>query len=304
MSGDQDSGEGTARSQDASERPSTGPGESAAPPPATDAPGAGADASETRPAFLPPADGAARQPFPPYPPPAHDPASQGAAWNIAVIIAGAVLLVSAFLPWAEARIVIDIFGRTLTRELGSVAGIEADSVVAAVPVLATVAIAMAAWGLITRDTRFSALSAAPGLLSLLVCALFVLRLDHLKDRLAASELSVGYEVAVVSGWYLAVAMSVLVTGFGLGRPISARFAGAREERSAPPPHPGTPAPGEAYAYPQAPPGAARRPQPQPQRPQAQTQPQARPDAPASPEGAEGWAPAGQRRQQGPWQKPE
>ena len=188
-----------------------------------------------RPAFLPPVDGHP-------PPPAHpevyaapkDPAARGAAWNVGVIIAGAVLLVSAFLPWAEARLTIDLFGRVLTRDLGTVAGLEADNVVVAVPVLAMIAIAMAFWGIVGRDTRVSALAALPGALALLVCVLFVLRLGDIKDRLASDDLSVGYQIAVVTGWYLAVAMSLLVIGFSLARPFTRRLASSRSRGSAAP----------------------------------------------------------------------
>ena len=193
----------------------------------------------TRPAFLPPLDERGRYegyPPPPYPTgyaaPA-DPAAHGSAWNIGVIVAGAVLLVSAFLPWAQARISIDLFGRVLTRDLGSVTGLEADNVVVAVPVLAMIAIAMAFWGIIGRDTRSSALAAIPGALSLLVCGLFVLRLDQIKDRLADENLSVGYEVAVITGWYLAVAMSLLVIGFSLARPLTRRLASVRPQEAVP-----------------------------------------------------------------------
>ncbi|GAA2458535.1 hypothetical protein GCM10010191_93110 [Actinomadura vinacea] len=220
MVGDQDSGEGAARSPD---------------PPAEPRP-AGPPSEAARPAFLPPADGHEPRFHPAYPPP-YDPAAQGSLWNVAVVISGTLLLVSAFLPWAEARIVVDVFGRTLTRELGSVVGIEADTVVAAVPVLAMVSIGLAFWGLVGRDARACALAAVPGLLSLLVCALFVLRLDGLKDRLAAQELSVGYEVAVVTGWYLAVAMSLLVVGFSMAPSIALRIGTARAARRSPYPPP-------------------------------------------------------------------
>jgi hypothetical protein len=202
----------------------------------------------TRPAFLPPVEG--------HPPPAYgvpypardDAARHGTPWNIGVIIAGAVLLVSAFLPWAEARITIDLFGRLLSRDLGSVAGLEADNVVVAVPVLAMVAIAMAFWGIVGRDTRVSALACVPGLLALLVCGLFVLRLDDIKDRLAAEDLSVGYQIAVVNGWYLAVAMSLLVVGFSLARPLTRRIGAARSgasvaARPVPSTQPSVPEPG-------------------------------------------------------------
>ncbi|XVQ13426.1 hypothetical protein ACQP1W_13080 [Spirillospora sp. CA-255316] len=268
---------------------------------------AGGAGGEPRPAFLPPVDGHPPQPYPAYPPPPYDPAAQGAVWNIAVILAGSLLLISAFLPWAEARIVVDIFGRTLTRELGSVAGIEADTVVVAVPVLATVAIAMAFWGLIGRDVRVSALGAVPGMLSLLACALFVLRLDDLKDRLAATELSVGYEVAAVFGWYLAVAMSLLVVGFSLARPVAARIGAARDEQSAARRYPFA-----AAQEPSQDPYAAWPQQQEFAQPEAQrswaTQPmQARPAE--AREGAEAEASAGQPRQlpvtgDSPWQKPD
>ncbi|MFC5750053.1 hypothetical protein [Actinomadura rugatobispora] len=258
---------------------------------------------EARPAFLPPMDGHPPHPFPAYPPPPYDPASQGAVWNVAVILAGSLLLVSAFLPWAEARIVVDIFGRTLTRELGSIVGVEADTVVAAVPVLATVAIAMAFWGLIGRDVRVSALGAVPGMLSLLVCGVFVLRLDDLKDRLAATELSVGYEVAAVIGWYLAVAMSLLVIGFSLARPVAARIGAARHERSGAEQYPSTPPQEAGAAWPQQSEFA------QPEGPQWwPTQPmQAQPAE--APQGGEAEAPAGQPQQRpvtgdSSWQKPD
>jgi hypothetical protein len=206
-------------------------------------------------------------PAPAYgvPYPARDDAGHGTPWNIGVIIAGSVLLVSAFLPWAEARITIDLFGRLLSRDLGSVAGLEADNVVVAVPVLAMVAIAMAFWGIVGRDTRVSALACLPGLLSLLVCGLFVLRLDDIKDRLAAEDLSVGYEVAVDNGWYLAVAMSLLVVGFSLARPLTRRLGAARSGASVP----AQPVPS---AQPPAPePGAQARWMEQPTQPQAQWQ---------------------------------
>ncbi|MEW2352789.1 hypothetical protein [Spirillospora sp. NPDC029432] len=219
------------------------------------APGAGAEAYEgragARPGFLPPAE---ERPYghPAWgPPPPPEPAGQGNVWNIAVVLSSVLLLVSAFLPWAEARIAVDIFGRTLSRDLGTVIGIEADGMVAAVPVLALVAAGMALWGVVGRDDRISALGAVPGALSLLVCVLFVLRLGDLKERIADESLTVGYEVAVVTGWYLAVAMSLLIIGFALARPLAARMGAPRRDRETPPPHPdqpytGAPQPDQPY----------------------------------------------------------
>jgi hypothetical protein len=183
-----------------------------------------------RPAFLPPLDGSARPaPAPVADPPPAAPDGSGAGWNAGVLAAGALLLVSAFLPWVEARVIIDLFGRRLTRDAGTVAGLEADNVAVAVPVLAMAAIAMAFWGVVGRDTRVSALAALPGVLSLLVCALFVLRLDDMTERLATDDLPVGYEVSVVGGWYLAVAMSLLITAFALARPLIRRLTARRRE---------------------------------------------------------------------------
>ncbi|MFB4315427.1 hypothetical protein [Actinomadura sp. 21ATH] len=227
MSGDQGAGED--RTGDAAGPP---PPEGARPAGGGwTAPGAGTEAYEgrpgARPGFLPPAE---ERPYghPAWGPPP-EPAGQGNVWNIAVVLSAVLLLVSAFLPWAEARIAVDVFGRTLSRELGTVIGIEADGMVAAVPVLALAAAGMALWGLVGRDDRISALAAVPGALSLLVCVLFVLRLGDVKERLAAENLAVGYEVAVVTGWYLAVAMSLLIAGFALARPLAARVAAARRD---------------------------------------------------------------------------
>ncbi|MFI0354708.1 hypothetical protein [Actinomadura sp. 9N407] len=250
----------------------TGP--SSAGPPAQDDPSAQDDrpagahpagGQETRPAFLPPADRYAEPQYPAaWPPPERAPAAQGNVWNIAVILSAVLLLISAFLPWAEARISVDIFGRRIVRELGTVVGIEADGVVVAIPVLALVAVGMAFWGLIGRDDRISALGAVPGVLSLVVCGLFVLRLGDLKERLAADDLAVGYQVAVVTGWYLAVAMSLLVIGFSLARPLSARLGAARADRATPRP--------EQAAHTQQPPQEAQQQWPeQGQWPQQQAQ---------------------------------
>lgn len=195
-----------------------------------------------RPSFLPPIDG-----YPP-PEPAYGPseppeaaapygdpppARPGRAWGLASIAAAAVLLVSAFLPWAQAQMVVDLFDRPVSRDLGAVAGIEADDLVIAVPVLALIAIGLAFWDLAARDPRISALGAVPGLLSLLACGLFLFRLDGVRDDLPSNGLGVGYEIGVRYGWYVAVATSLLVIGFSLARPISARL-GSRTRQGAEP----------------------------------------------------------------------
>ncbi|WP_433468243.1 hypothetical protein [Spirillospora sp. CA-128828] len=190
--------------------------------------GSDAERARPRPTFLPPVDG--------YPPQPGDPAEaavaepgpypprRGTAWIAAVIAAASTLLVSAFLPWARAEVVVDLFGRTLTRDIGSVAGIDADDIVLAVPVLAVIAIALAAWDLIGRDARIGTLAAVPGMLALLVSGVFVLRLGDVRDRLPATGLDVGYQITVRYGWYLAVITSLFVVGFSLARPISERVS--------------------------------------------------------------------------------
>ncbi|NVI91048.1 hypothetical protein [Actinomadura sp. BRA 177] len=141
-----------------------------------------------------------------------------------MIAAASALLVSAFLPWAHADVVLDLFGRTLSRDLGSVAGIDADDMVLAVPVLAVIAIALACWDLIGRDARIGGLAAVPGTLALLVCGIFVLRLGDVRDDLPETGLDLGYQITVRYGWYLAVVASLFLIGFSLARPISARVA--------------------------------------------------------------------------------
>ncbi|SPT63073.1 MULTISPECIES: hypothetical protein [Actinomadura] len=196
--------------------------------------GSDAERARSRPTFLPPVDG--------YPPPPEAPATstgdgavpagypprRGTPWILAMIVAASALLVAAFLPWARAQVVVDLFGRTLSRDIGSLAGIDADGTVLAVPVLAVVSIALAAWDLIGRDARIGALAAVPGMLALLVCGLFVLRLDDVRDNLPDTGLDLGYQITVRFGWYLAVIASLLVVGFSLARPISERVSAHRE----------------------------------------------------------------------------
>ncbi|MGP4027763.1 hypothetical protein [Actinomadura sp. 3N407] len=192
--------------------------------------GSDAGRERSRPSFLPPVDG-----YPPPPDGAWEPASgatsaeprRGAAWSLATITAGAVLLVSAFLPWAHAQIVIELFGRPIGRDLGSLAGIDADTMVVAVPVLAVVAIALAFWDLIGRDARIGALAAIPGTLALLVCGIFVLRLSDVSDNLPQTGLDFGYQITVRYGWYMAVITALLVVGFSLARPITERVSRPR-----------------------------------------------------------------------------
>ncbi|MFG2086747.1 hypothetical protein [Spirillospora sp. NPDC048824] len=193
--------------------------------------GSEAGRERSRPSFLPPVDG--------YPPPrdgAWKPAPgatagprYGTAWILATITAAAVLLVAAFLPWAHAQIVIELFGRPIGRDLGDLAGIDADTMVVAVPVLAVAAIALAFWDLIGRDARIGALAAIPGMLALLVCGIFVLRLGDVSDNLPRTGLDFGYQITVRYGWYLAVVTSLLVVGFSLARPITERVSRPRHQ---------------------------------------------------------------------------
>lgn len=185
-----------------------------------------------RPSFLPPVDG-----YPPNPEPAWEPAPEapaarrhGTAWTLATIAAAAVLLVSAFLPWAHAQIIVQLFGRPIGRDLGTLAGIDADDMVLAVPVLAVIAIALAFWDLVGRDARIGPLAAIPGMLSLLVCGIFVVRLGDVRDNLPQTGLDFGYQISVRYGWYTAVIMSLLVTAFSLARSIAERMSRTSQGR--------------------------------------------------------------------------
>ncbi|MEU8796839.1 hypothetical protein [Spirillospora sp. NPDC048819] len=192
--------------------------------------GSEAGRERSRPSFLPPVDG-----YPPPPDGAWEPAPDatagqprhGAAWTFSTIVAAAALLVSAFLPWAHAQIIIELFGRPIGRDLGSLAGIDADTMVVAVPVLAVAAIALAFWDLIGRDARIGALAAIPGTLALLVCGVFVLRLDDVGDNLPRTGLDFGYQITVRYGWYLTVVTALLVVAFSLARPVAERVSKPR-----------------------------------------------------------------------------
>ncbi|GGP92755.1 hypothetical protein BKA00_000377 [Actinomadura coerulea] len=211
--------------------------------------GSDAGRARSRPSFLPPVDGYPPQhdgPAEAVPsPPAASPHPGGAGWVLALIASASVLLVSAFLPWARAEVVVDLFGRSLSRDLGSVAGIDADDIVLAVPVLAVIAIALAAWDLIGRDARIGALAAVPGVLALLVCGIFVLRLGHVRDDLPRTGLDLGYQITVRFGWYLAVVAALLVVGFSLARPVSDRVS--KSQRRPEQDHPRYPSTDQQYA---------------------------------------------------------
>ncbi|MGI5203106.1 hypothetical protein ACQEU6_16215 [Spirillospora sp. CA-108201] len=218
--------------------------------------GPDAGRARPRPSFLPPVDGYPPQPGGPAETvPAETvpaPRRGGAAWVLALIAASSGLLVSAFLPWARAEVVVDLFGRSLSRDLGSVAGIDADDLVLAVPVLAVIAIALAAWDLIGRDARIGALAAVPGMLALLVCGVFVLRLGHVRDDLPQTGLDLGYQITVRFGWYLAVIAALLVVGLSLARPVSDKVS--RSQRQPDQDHPQYPPPEQRYAGQQYPTG--------------------------------------------------
>ncbi|MEV3920370.1 hypothetical protein [Actinomadura coerulea] len=214
--------------------------------------GSDAGRARSRPSFLPPVDGYPPQhdgPAEAVPsPPAAAPRPGGAGWVLALIASASVLLVSAFLPWARAEVVVDLFGRSLSRDLGSVAGIDADDIVLAVPVLAVVAIALAAWDLIGRDARIGALAAVPGVLALLVCGIFVLRLGHVRDDLPRTGLDLGYQITVRFGWYLAVVAALLVVGFSLARPVTDKVSKSqRRPEQDHPQHPDQQYPDQQYA---------------------------------------------------------
>ncbi|HEY8479552.1 MAG TPA: hypothetical protein VIL71_06945, partial [Spirillospora sp.] len=196
--------------------------------------GSGSGREKLRPSFLPPVDG-----YPPPPEETRDPVPAadgerrgGAVWTLATILSGAMLLVSAFLPWARVQVIVELFGRSLGRDLGSLAGIDADGLVLAVPVLATVAIGLAFWDLVAREARAGPLAAVPGMLALFVCGVFVVRLDDVRDNLPQTGLDFGYQISVRYGWYLAVVTSLLVAGFSLVRSIADRVSGPRGEPDA------------------------------------------------------------------------
>lgn len=197
--------------------------------------GSEAGGRRSRPSFLPPVDGYPPPPestAEPAPAPVPAPAAgrRGTAWTAATIASAAVLLVSAFLPWAHAQILVELFGQPIGRDLGSLAGIDADTMVVAVPVLAVAAIALAAWDLIGRDARIGSLAAIPGMLALLVCGIFVVRLGDVRDNLPQTGLDFGYQISLRYGWYAAVVASLLVAGSSLARTVADRMSRPSRER--------------------------------------------------------------------------
>jgi hypothetical protein len=203
--------------------------------------GSNRPASRARPDFLPPEEVTGDEPGwapahgegEPEEPVAGDEAAppphrqRSGAWcNIVVIVASAGLLVSAFLPWVRAQVRVDAFDQTVVQDLGDAAGIEIDTMVVVVPVLALAAMAMAFWGLVTRDARVSALTAVPGALALLTCVIFLVRLGDARDDLGGEQL-MPFDISPAYGWYVALGTAMLVLGFGLLRPLISRKSPAQ-----------------------------------------------------------------------------
>lgn len=185
-----------------------------------------------RPGFLPPDEGFGTSPGAPHGTPRElprEPRQEGRAgvWGLATIAAAVLLLLSAFLPWVRARLVISGFGQTLSHEVAREAGVNVDGTGQLVPVFAALAIAMTGWGLLARSPRIAALAAAPGLLALLCCAMFMLRLGRFKDEIGGGRTAFGaVEITTGYGWFLALAAALLVTGLSLAGPLIRR-AGRR-----------------------------------------------------------------------------
>ncbi|MFC4906551.1 hypothetical protein [Actinomadura gamaensis] len=196
-----------------------------------------------RPQFLPPEE----EPREPVPEPGSEPPATGPArrpragtvWSVLTVLAAGALLVSAFLPWARLEMVTELFGASVSDDLGSIAGIEMDGTVVVVPVLALAAAVVALWGAVGKDARIASLAALPGALALVACVLFALRLGRAGDRLRedGALISTRTHVSLAYGWYLGVAASLLVVGFSLARPVAVRARSrgrARPEATAEP----------------------------------------------------------------------
>lgn len=191
-----------------------------------------------RPQFLPPEEQppeAAAEPPEPAPAPAAAAVRPraGTVWSVLTVLAAGTLLVSAFLPWARLEMITELLGASVRDDLGSVAGIEADSTVVVVPVLALSASVVALWGAVGRDARIASLAALPGSLALVACALFALRLRRMGDRFGGDGALIASRThaSLAYGWYLCVAAALLVVGFSLARPL--RRARGRVGRRAP-----------------------------------------------------------------------
>jgi hypothetical protein len=176
-----------------------------------------------RPGFLPPAQASdpATTPGPepvagPERAAGPEPAFPGNRWALAALLPAAVLLVAPFLPWIQATLELEGLGHTLTQELGAKAGVNTDGTGQLIPVLAALALGMIGWGLLARNPRISALAAVPGLLAVLSCAIFILRLGRFRTEMGEERLLFGaMQVSAAYGWYLALAAGLLLVGLSL-----------------------------------------------------------------------------------------
>lgn len=174
-----------------------------------------------RPGFLPPL---ARTPAEPPDGAAHEPpalpshptgAVKSARLGVMTIVATVVMMLSAFLPWAHAETNLTFLGRSLGRDLGSIAGVDADGSARLIPALALVALGVVVWGMIAENPRIGTYAAAPGGLALLCCGIFLIRLNDAQDGIDFGPAGLDYALTLGYGWFVAAAAALILTGLSL-----------------------------------------------------------------------------------------
>ncbi|GGS47793.1 hypothetical protein GCM10010156_03190 [Planobispora rosea] len=140
----------------------------------------------------------------------------GRALPIAVVAAGALLVVSAFLPWAGITADIVFFGSVSERVRGvddwsGMLALISGAAATALGAVAALGIAGAADG-----RRFTALATLPGAITVLVLLIF---LSDPQGRAENASIDLGglmrIQPTVEYGWFAALAAALAVTALGI-----------------------------------------------------------------------------------------
>ncbi|MBG0828943.1 hypothetical protein HS041_14305 [Planomonospora sp. ID67723] len=134
----------------------------------------------------------------------------GRTLPVAVIVAGALLVVTAFLPWAGIRADIVVIGSVSERIRGvddwpGVLAMVSGTVAAALGVMA-----------VMNDRRFTALAALPGAITVLVLLVF---LSDPQGRAESASIDIGglvrVQPTVEYGWFAALAAALALSMLGI-----------------------------------------------------------------------------------------
>ncbi|WP_157247996.1 hypothetical protein [Nonomuraea typhae] len=131
-------------------------------------------------------------------------------YALAVIVAGAVLVVCAILPWAGVEARVDLLGAGVAKDVRGV-----DGSLGVYTLLAgLVAVVLGAAGLMTGKP-WAVLAALPGLAAMVLLVTFVAAPQGLADRVSVDLGVLSIAPVIRFGWFGALASALAVVAFGV-----------------------------------------------------------------------------------------